>query len=294
MLASELHALRLSRWRVDGRAAHTGDELREFIDSCGMCLLYPERDLLFPTLIGAFAGTDQNLPAAKQAFADPRAAEMQALLQRLVRDKQAFRWPVPAHENELVIAAAVFPFFYALAADFEGGQQPAWASTERLSRLAQDAWKMVRHNDGPVAETDLRERLGGALTATSLQRALNGLWARLRIVPIGETEARDPIWESLARWSPAVMSAAQELPREAAVSALLFRYLEAVVATEQEQLETSFSFLISRSQLRDAINALLAARELTHVQIDRRRMLSVRQEAEPPLRQKLPRRERKP
>jgi hypothetical protein len=276
MFTNELHEMRRTRWRLDGNAARTGDELRDFVEACGLCLLFPARDLQFPTFIGAFSGSGEKLPSARQAFADPRAQEARMLLHQLVRNRQAYLWPLPEPGNELVIAASAFPFFYSLAADFEGGQQPTWASTERLSWLAQDAWTAIRRARQPLLQSRLREMLGPAISPASLERALRELWARLRIMPIEESEHDGAIWESVVRWAPSLSSEAQEIPRGAALSALLSQYLESVVAAEPADLETTFSFLVSRSQTREAISALQAEREVIVIQVDRRRMLSVR------------------
>jgi hypothetical protein len=50
-----------------------------------------------------------------------------------------------------------------------------------------------------------------------------------------------------------------------AISALVSKYLESAVAAGQEDVEQLFSRLTSRSKVREAVNALLAARELVLV-----------------------------
>jgi len=54
---------------------------------------------------------------------------------------------------------------------------------------------------------------------------------------------------------------------------LLSKYLEAVVAVEQEEIEQFFSRVTSRAKIREAINALLQARELSFVTVGSRTLI---------------------
>ena len=61
-------------------AVRTLDEAREFIDSVGFCLLYPQRPaVLVPTFVGAYNGSDEKLPTVQMAFADPERARGQGV-----------------------------------------------------------------------------------------------------------------------------------------------------------------------------------------------------------------------
>jgi len=60
-----------------------------------------------------------------------------------------------------------------------------------------------------------------------------------------------------------------------ALSALLSKYLDCVVAVEQGELESLFSNFVPRSKMKDAVNALLAAREFSFVHVSGRSMLQV-------------------
>ena len=60
-----------------------------------------------------------------------------------------------------------------------------------------------------------------------------------------------------------------------ALTALLSKYLDCVVAIEQADLEVFFGNFIARSKVRDAVNALLAAREFSFVIVNGRSMLQI-------------------
>jgi 23S rRNA pseudouridine2605 synthase len=65
-----------------------------------------------------------------------------------------------------------------------------------------------------------------------------------------------------------------------AISALISKYLQAVLAAGQDEIEQLFSHLASRSKIRDAIHALLAARELSVIAIGTKTMVHLTPEPE--------------
>ena len=66
------------------------------------------------------------------------------------------------------------------------------------------------------------------------------------------------------------------------LTALVSKYLDCVLAAQQEEVEQFFSQLIGRARVREAINALQAARELSFVHVGGRVMLQVSSLQAPP------------
>jgi hypothetical protein len=66
-----------------------------------------------------------------------------------------------------------------------------------------------------------------------------------------------------------------------ALTALVSKYIDCVRAVPQDEVETFFSPLIGRARVRDAINALQAARELGFVHVGGKVMLQSA-DAKPP------------
>ena len=66
-----------------------------------------------------------------------------------------------------------------------------------------------------------------------------------------------------------------ELSVAEALSALLSKYLDCVIAAEQRSLKTFFGNFVARSRVKEAVNALLAARELSFVHVSGRSMLQI-------------------
>jgi hypothetical protein len=66
-----------------------------------------------------------------------------------------------------------------------------------------------------------------------------------------------------------------------ALSALLSKYLDCVIAADQTELESFFGNFVARSRVKEAVNALLAARELSFIHVSGRSMLQITPEKEP-------------
>ena len=271
MTDQELQQQRKAKWRVDGNAVRTIEDARAFLDEVGFCLVYPVRPPLpLPTWIGAFTGSDERLPDAKHAFSDPRAREAEELMLRLLREKSAFESNLLGETN-LLVAASVFPYFLALIVAQE---KKGTAKGEKLSPLANDAFKVIEQK-GPVGKQQLRTLLKGDLSTAALDRALAELWSRLRITRVGYQAAEGAVWDTFARWAPAQVKQGSSLSTAEALSALLSRYLDAAIAAEQEEIENVLAPVAPRSRIKEAVNALLSARELSFVHLGTRTLIQI-------------------
>ncbi len=62
-----------------------------------------------------------------------------------------------------------------------------------------------------------------------------------------------------------------------ALSALLSKYLDCVIAADQQEVESFFGNFVPRSRVREAINALQAARELDFIRVGNRSLIQIAQ-----------------
>ncbi len=279
MTEQELHELRRRKWRLDGRPMRTLEDAREFIETIGVCLMYPlprqeqRVPALAPTFIGAWVGNDDHLPTWQQAFADPRAREAGELMIRLLREKTAFEANIFG-ETGLLISAQVFPYFYGLAGDRNPRQQAKPGARSEYSPLARDVFEAIRKH-GKLTKPRLRELLGGDLSAAALDRALNELWSKLRITRVDYTAAEGAAWDALYRWAPEPVREGLNISVPEALSAMVSQYLDCVIAAEQTEVEDFFSHLAPRSRVREAVHALLATRELAFLSVGKHSMLQI-------------------
>jgi len=267
MTEQELDQQRAANWRTGGNAMRTIEDARSFIDAVGFCLMYPERLLpLVPSFMAAYAGLGAGLPDAKHAYADPRAQEATDLMVRLLREKAAFELTLSG-DTDVIASAQLFPYFYALIGD----RTPKAAPTKKaqgaaVSELAVWIFAALQKH-GPMSKAQLQARVARESSLPALDRALGELWSILKITRVDYSREQGAQWDVLYRWAPDAVRGAIQISQHEAVSALLSKYLESVIAAEQEEIENFFSRLVSRSRVREAVNVLLQARELSFVTI---------------------------
>lgn len=274
MHEDQLQELRREKWRLDARAVRTLEDARAFIDAVGFCLLYAQRPaVLVPTFLGAYKGNDENLPTLQLAFADQEAQAAKELMVRLLREKAAYEANV-FPDNNFIVAASAFPYFYGLVGDRNPRQAPKAGARSEYSPLAVHAFQLIQ-KEGPIPKHRLREHLGGDLSEAALDRALDELWARLRITRVDYKPAEGVFWDVLFRWAPEAVKEGMHVSVAESLTALVSKYLDCVVAAPQEEVEQFFSHFVGRARVREAINALQAARELSFVHVNGRVMLQV-------------------
>jgi Winged helix DNA-binding domain len=271
----ELQQLRREKWRLDGKPIQTIEAARGFLEDVGMCFMYPQRAaLLVPTFVGAFVGSDDRLPEWQHAFKDPRAAQATELMVRLLREKTVFEANLLEENNGFLVAASVFPYFYALMGERNPKLPPRPGARSPYSQLARDLYALIE-SDGALSKKKLLERLGGGLSVPALDKALAELWSKLRITRVDYSESEGSVWDLLYRWAPDAVKEGVQLSVPEALSALVSKYLDCVIAVEPAELETFFGRFVARSKVKEAVNALLAARELSFVHVGGKSMLQI-------------------
>ena len=237
--------------------------------------MYPQRRaLLVPTFIGAFVGSDDRLPEWQHAFKDPRAAEATELMIRMLRERSAFEANLFEENNGFLVAASVFPYFYALMGERNPKQAPKAGSRSAYSALACDAYALIER-EGAISKQKLLEQLGGGLSTAALDKALAELWSKLRITRVDYKASEGSIWDLLYRWAPDAVKEGVGLSVPEALSALVSKYLDCTIAVEQSEVEAFFGNFVARSKIKDAVKALLAARELSFVHVGGKSMLQI-------------------
>src|SRR5215470_907801 len=275
MTDQEIQDLRREKWRLNGTSIRTLDDARSFIEANGFSLMFPVAPpVLVPTFIGAWAGMEERLPTQKQAFTDPRTKEATELMVRLLRDKSVYEANLFGENNAFLLSASVFRFFYALVGERNPRQAPKAGPRSLYSQLASDAYQII-HRKGPISKVKLLEDLGKGISVAAVDRALSDLWSKLRITRVDYDEREGASWDVLQRWAPDAVAEGVNCSVNSALSALLSKYLDCVIAADQQELESFFGNFVARSKVREAVNALLAAREFSFVPVGHRSLIQV-------------------
>lgn len=276
MTPQELDQHRREKWHLDDTPVRTFDDARSFIESVGFCLTYPARPpMLLPTFVGAWYGSDERLPRHR-AFLDPEARDATDLMIRLLRDKSAYEANVSDENNALLISASIFPYFYTLVGERNPKHAPQPGPRSPYSELACDTYQVI-HRKGPITKLKLLEEVGKGISVPALDKSLAELWSKLRIIRVDYDEREGASWDVLHRWSPQAVSEGVNFSVGEALSALLSKYLDCVIAADRQELESFFGIFVARSKVREAVNALLSARELSFIPIGNHSLIQVTQ-----------------
>jgi 23S rRNA pseudouridine2605 synthase len=279
MTDTELIQLRREKWHLNGNAVRTLDDARSFIESVGFCLMLPlpaPKTLLVPTFVGATLGSDEKLPTQRNALTDPRAREATELMVRLLRDKSAYEANLGDENNALLLSASAFPYFYTLAGERNPRQAPKPGPRSPYSELACDTYQIIQRK-GPISKSKLLEDIGKGISVPALDRSLAELWSKLRITRVDYHEREGASWDVLQRWAPEAVSEGINCSVNTALSALISKYLECVIAADLPELEIFFGNFVARSKVREAVNALLAAREFSFTAVGNKSLIQVTQ-----------------
>jgi len=277
MMHDELVRLRREKWSVDGKPMRTLEAARGFMESVGFCLMFPlVPPLLVPTFLGAWSGSDERLPTQRQAYLDGRVKDATELMVRLLRDKSAYEANPFDENNAFLLSASLFPYFYALAGDRNPRHAPRPGPRSPYSQLACDAYQII-HRQGPISKRKLLEELGKGISVAALDKSLAELWSHLRITRVDYHEREGASWDVLYRWAPEAVAEGINCSLNSALSALLSKYLDCVIAADMTELESFFGNFVARSKVREAVNALLAARELNFLPVGHRSLIQVSQ-----------------
>jgi hypothetical protein len=279
MTSEELTQLRREKWHVNGNPVRTLDDARSFIESVGFCVTYPLRlpaHVQVPTFLGAWSGSDEHLLQPNQAFKDPSARDATELMVRMLRDKAAYEANLFGEQHALLVSASLFPYFYALVGERNPRHAPRPGPRSPYSELACDAYQII-HRKGPISKTKLLEDLGKGISVPALDKSLGELWSKLRITRVDYHEREGASWDVLQRWAPDAVSEGVNCSFNSALSALLSKYLDCVIAADLPELEAFFGNFVPRSKVREAVNALLDARELSFLPVGHRSLIQMTQ-----------------
>jgi hypothetical protein len=275
MTDQELQDLRREKWHLDGHPVRTLEDARSFMEKVGFCTLYPHIPaVLAPTFIGAWTGSDDKLPTWQHAFSDPRAEQATNLMVRLLREKDAYEANRFDDNNALLVGQSIFPYFYALIGERNPKLLPKAGARSEYSQLACDAFELIRRA-GPISKQKMREMLGGSVSIAALDRALGELGGKLRINRVDYSPREGSSWDVLYRWSPDAVREGMNLSVGEALSALLSKYLDCVIAADQQELDNFFGNFVPRSRVKDSVNVLMNARELEFIRVGNRSLIRV-------------------
>jgi hypothetical protein len=272
--SDQLATARLAQWHQNGEALLTFENLRSWINVAGLVLFTPRSSQLpapAPSLVEGVLGA----PAPEPALADTEQAR--TLLARLISEGIAVPLNLlgtPGETPDFVVSAPVFSYIFTLRGDKAWKQPPATSGAIKVSPLAAATHEVLTKH-AALSAYDLATQLGKEVTESAVLRALNELWAHLRVIPVGQPDGAATLWELTSARFTKHIKAGANAGQPSALSALISLYLGSAMLATEEEIETFLSPLAARSRIRDVIHALMGARELETLVVEGKTLLHV-------------------
>src|SRR5207247_6532781 len=140
-----------------------------------------------------------------------------------------------------------FPYFYTLVGDRNPKQAPQPGPRSPYSELACDTYKII-HRKGPISKLNLLDELGKGISVPALDKSLAELWSKLRIIRVDYHEREGASWDVLYRWRSEEHTSELQSRVDLVCRLLLSKYLDCVVAADQQELEAFFGNFVPRSK----------------------------------------------
>ena len=274
--AGQLATARAAHWHQSGNAVLSLEEARNWLNRSGL-VLYGQRAQLGAPAPSFLEATLGKAGAAELAETD--AAK--SLLARLVAEGSAVplnlmgvAGGVGTDVPDFVVSAGVFSYIFTLRGNKAWKQLPSTSGAVKVSPLALAVYEMLAAKV-TLSAYDLTTQMGGGVTEMAVLRALTELWGQLRVIPVGQQDGSNTLWElSTARFTKQIKSGANA-GQPTALSALISLYLGQAVAATEDEIESFLSPVAPRSRVRDVIHALLSARQLETLVVDGKTLLHV-------------------
>jgi 23S rRNA pseudouridine2605 synthase len=272
--ADQLSQARLAQAHQNGEALLTFENLRSWLNVAGL-VLYTPRPQQLPAPAPSFVEAVLGAPTPEPTLADTEQAR--SLLGRLIAEGIAVPLNLlgtPGETPDFIVSAPVFSYIFTLRGDKAWKQPPVTSGAFKVSPLAAAACEALGRRP-MLSAYDLATELGKEVTESAVLRALNELWAHLRVLPIAQADGAPTLWElSGARFTKQIKAGANA-GQPSALSALISLYLGSSLLASEEEIETFLSPLAPRSRIRDVVHALMGARELETLAVEGRTLLHV-------------------
>ncbi len=272
--SEQLAQARLAQWHQNGEALLTFENLRSWMNVAGLVLFTPRSAQLpapAPSMVEAVLGA----PSSEPTLAETDQAR--TLLARLIAEGIAVPLNLlgtPGETPDFVATAPVFSYIFTLRGDKAWKQPPATSGAIKVSPLAAAAHEILTKRPA-LSAYDLTTQLGKEVTESAVLRALNELWAHLRVIPVPQPDGAATLWELTSARFTKHIKAGANAGQPSALSALISLYLGSAMLASEEEIETFLSPLAARSRIRDVVHALMGARELETLALDGRTVLHV-------------------
>ena len=236
--------------RLSALRCQNVDDIRNFVNDVGICMLFPVQGIEMPNVYHAVAGYDKAMTAKHD---DPTISLTWNTKDQSL-DKRWWFYAKYIRGKATLISLDLLPCFYALSENL--GDDDDYLQEYRDGKLSTDAKTIYETllKGGAAHAIQLKRASGfyGDEKKSRFDRALNELQCGLKVLPVGIAEAGAWryafVYEVLQRWLPAVPQQAQQLSRSQARQIITQRYLQNAIVTTPTSLAKLFGWTLREAQ----------------------------------------------
>ena len=260
MTVKEAIALRNRRYRrLPNLRLRSADEIYNFVDDVGICLLFPSKGIEMPNVYQAVAGFEKDTTPKHD---DPTISLTWSTKDQSL-SKRRWYYGKLLKGRATLVSLALLPYLYALSPNF--GDPDDYLNEYEAGTLTAEAKAiyeaLLRH--GPLHTVELKRKanLYGDSLKAKFDKALTELQQSLKVLPTGVAEAGAWryafIYDIVSRWFPGQTLAARDISRRDARATILTHHLRNVIYTTPKDVSRLFGWAAKETastveQLREA------------------------------------------
>jgi hypothetical protein len=243
-LAQALAARNTRYRRLRNLRLRNADDIREFVDDVGLCLLFPVQGIEMPNVYQAVAGFAKDTTPKHD---DPTISLTWNTKDRSL-DQRWWYYGKLIKGKSTLASLDVLPSLYALSSNF--GDPDDYVHEYEAGTLSAEAKNIYEAllSQGPMHAIELKRKVGlyGDERKGKFDKALTELQTGLKVVPVGVAEAGAWryafIYELLWRWLPDVPERARAITRSEARANLAQRHLRNVILSTRKDIARLFGW----------------------------------------------------
>lgn len=244
---AQAQAMRRRRYRqMPALRLRDADDIRNFVNDMGVCLLFSAQGIEMPSVYQAVAGFEKAMT--------PKHDDPTISLTWNTKDQSlSKRWWYYGKfikGKATLVSLDLLPSLYALSDNF--GDADDYLQEYEAGTLTAEAKNIYEAllNHGPMHTIELKRKanLYGDAVKAKFDKALTELQASLKVLPTGVAEAGAWryafIYDIVSRWLPDQTASAREIGRSEARANILARHLTNVIFATPKELTRIFGWTV--------------------------------------------------
>jgi hypothetical protein len=230
--------------RTPALQCRNADDIRDFVNDVGICLLFPIQKIEMPNIYHAVAGYAKEMTAQHN---DPSISLTWNTKDQSL-DKRWWYYGKFIRNKATLISLELLPHFYALSENYGGDED--YLQEYKEGKLSTDARAIYESllRGGAMHAVQLKRASGfyGEEKKGRFDRALTELQVGLKVLPVGIADAGAWhyafVYELVHRWFNNIPAKAQQISRSTAMRTIIERHLNNVIECTPQEISRLFGW----------------------------------------------------